>query len=152
MSKEEIRKRNEQVKEWLWRYREAKKDVRRLEEELEELKETQESAGALTYSDMPKGSGQTDLSDDMVARDKLVSKILKARYKRIQVFKEIKNAIERLPTADERAVMSCRYLQLNGFKEKGWEEICVQTGHEWRQTHYIHSRALKNIEIFIKTA
>lgn len=140
MSKEEIRKRNEQVKEWLWRYLEAKKDVRRLEEELEELKETQESAGALTYSDMPKGSGQTDLSDDMVARDKLVSKILKARYKRIQVFKEIKNAIERLPTADEREIVSLRYL-----RGRDWGIISVNAGVTLRHVYRIHGRALYDI-------
>lgn len=142
-----IRERNERVKQWLWRYREAKKDIRRLEEELRELMESQESASAIGYSDMPKGSlEQSDLSDYLVEREKVWRKIQKARYKRIMVFQEIKSAIDRLPSADERMVMSCRYLELNGYKEKSWEEICVITGHEWRQTHYIHSKALNNIE------
>lgn len=142
-----IRERNERVKQWLWRYREAKKDIRRLEEELRELMESQESASAIGYSDMPKGSlDQSDLSDYLVEREKVWRKIHKARYKRIMVFQEIKGAIDRLPSADERMVMSCRYLELNGYKEKSWEEICVITGHEWRQTHYIHSKALNNIE------
>lgn len=146
-----IRERNERVKQWLWRYREAKKDIRRLEEELRELMESQESASAIGYSDMPKGSlDQSDLSDYLVEREKVWRKIHKARYKRIMVFQEIKGAIDRLPSADERMVMSCRYLELNGYKEKSWEEICVITGHEWRQTHYIHSRALDNIIKFIK--
>lgn len=145
-----IRERNERVKQWLWRYREAKKDIRRLEEELRELMESQESASAIGYSDMPIGSlEQSDLSDYLVEREKVWRKIQKARYKRIMVFQEIKSAIDRLPSADERMVMSCRYLELNGYKEKSWEEICVITGHEWRQTHYIHSRALKNIEKYV---
>ena len=145
-----IRERNERVKQWLWRYRETKKDIRRLEEELRELMESQESASAIGYSDMPKGSlDQSDLSDYLVEREKVWRKIQKARYKRIMVFQEIKGAIDRLPSADERMVMSCRYLELNGYKEKSWEEICVITGHEWRQTHYIHSRALKNIEKYV---
>ena len=37
-----IRERNERVKQWLWRYREAKNDIRRLEEELRELMESQD--------------------------------------------------------------------------------------------------------------
>ena len=148
MCNDDIRKRNDKVKQWLWRYREAKKDVRRLEGEINELIETQESCGSIEYSDMPKGKGnQGDLSDYMVKREKIWKKIQKARYKQIMTFQEIKNAIEQLPSADEREVMSCRYVQLNGHKEKSWEEICVITGHEWAQTHRIHARALKNIRI-----
>lgn len=141
-SRGDIREQNEQVKKWLWRYRETKKDVRRWEEELAELIEMQESASAVRYSDMPKGGGgQTDLSDEMVKREKLRKKIQKARYKRIRVFAEIKNTIERLPTADEREVMSYRYLRL-----MGWEDICVRVNLSWKQTHRIHSRALENIK------
>ena len=122
--------------------------MRRYENELHELIETQESTGAIEYSDMPKGSGsQSDLSDYMVKRDEAWKRIMKARYKRIVVFQEIKNVIEQLPSADEREVMSCRYIQLNGCKEKSWEEVCVITGHEWAQTHRIHSKALKNIHV-----
>ena len=122
--------------------------MRRYENELHELIETQESTGAIEYSDMPKGGGnQSDLSDYMVKRDEAWKRIMKARYKRIVVFQEIKNVIEQLPSADEREVMSCRYIQLNGCKEKSWEEVCVITGHEWAQTHRIHSKALKNIHV-----
>lgn len=147
----EIRERNEQVKQWLWRYREAKKDVRRYENELRELIETQESTGAIEYSDMPKGSGnQSDLSDYMVKREEAWKRIMKARYKRIVVFQEIKNVIEQLPSADEREIMSCRYIQLNGYKAKSWEEVCVITNHEWAQAHRIHAKALKNIRLMQK--
>lgn len=147
----EIRERNDQVKRWLWRYREAKKDVRRYENELHELIETQESTGAIEYSDMPKGSGsQSDLSDYMVKRDEAWKRIMKARYKRIVVFQEIKNVIEQLPSADEREIMSCRYIQLNGYKAKSWEEVCVITNHEWAQAHRIHAKALKNIRLMQK--
>lgn len=147
----EIRERNEQVKQWLWRYREAKKDVRRYENELRELIETQESTGAIEYSDMPKGSGnQSDLSNYMVKREEAWKRIMKARYKRIVVFQEIKNVIEQLPSADEREIMSCRYIQLNGYKAKSWEEVCVITNHEWAQAHRIHAKALKNIRLMQK--
>lgn len=148
MDNKEIRERNEKVKQWLWRYRDAKKDVNRYEMELRELTELQSGPKAIQYSDMPKRSGnQSDLSDYMIKQENVWKKIHKARYKRIVAFQDIKNAIERLPTADEREVMSCRYLQLNNLKEKSWEEICILTNHEWAQVHRIHARALKNIHI-----
>lgn len=146
MENKDIKERNEQVKQWLWRYREAKKDVRRLEEELEELTESQESTGAIKYSDMPKGSGsQADLSDYMVEREKLWRKIHKARYKKIQIFKEVKNVIDRLPTADARFILSERYL-----KGKPWEKICVECDYEWAQMHRVHCRTLSKIYDSIK--
>ncbi len=141
-----IKKQNEQVKEWLWRYREAKKDVRRWEEELAELVGMQESAGAIRYSDMPKSSGgQADLSDEMVKREKLWKKIQKARYKRIRVFSEIKNAIERLPTADEREVMSYRYLGL-----MDWGIISTKVELNIRQVYRIHGKALRGMGKILK--
>lgn len=146
MQNREIRERNDQVKQWLWRYREAQKDVRRFEEELEELKESQESCGAIKYSDMPKsGFCQADLSDYMAERERIWRKIHKARYKRIMVFQEIKNAIERLPSADEREVMSYRYLKL-----MTWEQICVKIKKEWAQVHRYHSSALDEMSKYAK--
>lgn len=139
-----IKEHNDKAKQWLWRYREAKEDVRRLEEELQEVIEMQESTGVIKYSDMPKGSGnQGDLSDYMVKREKTLKKIHKARYKRIVTFQEIKNAIERLPTADERELMSYRYLRL-----MGWEKICVKMGKSWKTVVFdLHGKALRNIKI-----
>ena len=144
MDRNDIKERNDQVKQWLWRYREAKKDLRRLEEELHELIVTQESTGAIEYSDMPRGGGsQSDLSDYIVKREKVRRKIHKARYKRIAVFQEIKNAIERLPTADQREVMSYRYLKI-----MNWEEICVKVGKSWKTVVFdLHGKALRNIKI-----
>ena len=142
----EIRERNEQVKQWLWRYREAKKDVRRYENELHELIETQESTGAIEYSDMPKGSGsQSDLSDYMVKRDEAWKRIMKARYKRIVVFQEIKNVIEQLKNADAREIMSSRYIS-----GKQWETICTECGYSWRQMHRIQCKSLEKIYEIIK--
>lgn len=141
-----IKEHNDKAKQWLWRYQEAKKDVRRLERELQELIETQESTEAIEYSDMPKGGeNQSDLSDYMVKREKAWRKIYKARYKRIALFQEIKNAIEILPTADEREILSARYIS-----KKTWEEICSSCRFGWRQMHRIHCKGLEGIYNFIK--
>ena len=52
----------------------------------------------------------------------------------------IEKAIDELKDGRERTVMRYRYI--SGLK---WEEICVKANYSWRQIHYIHSRALKNI-------
>lgn len=143
MQSKEIKERNEKVKQWLWQYRDAKKEVRRLEEELQELIELQESCRAIQYSDMPKGGGsQRDLSDEMVKHEKIWRKICKARYKQIIVFEKVKSAIDRLPTADQRTVMSYRYLRL-----MDWEKICIKTGYSWKHVHRFHAKALEEIKI-----
>lgn len=131
-----------QIKQWLLRYRDGKKDVRRLEEELEELDEMQKNVRGVRYSDMPRGGRKkTDLSDYIVEIEKTQEKICAARYQRIKVFQEVKDPIEQLPTATEREVMSYRYLRL-----MEWEKISGKIDIDLRQIYRIHDKALKSIE------
>ena len=131
-----------QIKKWLLRYRDGKKDVRRLEEELEELDEMQKNVRGVRYSDMPRGGRKkTDLSDYIVEIEKTQEKICAARYQRIKVFQEVKDAIEQLHTATEREVMSYRYLRL-----MEWEKISGKIDIDLRQIYRIHDKALKSIE------
>lgn len=146
MDKKEIREHNEQVKKWLRRYGNAKRDVKRYTEELSELIESQEGASAITYSDMPKGSGsQSDLSDYMISRQELQQKIWNAKYRRIVVFEEIHDAIEQLPSVDERDVIFYKYI-----KEMDWEDIAKRIGKETRQAFRYHGNALKNLYEILK--
>lgn len=146
MDKHEIMEHNEQVKKWLWRYGNAKRDIKRYTEELNELIESQEGASAITYSDMPKGSmSQEDLSDYMIRRQELQQKIWDAKYRRIVVFEEIHDAIEQLPTVDERDVIFCKYI-----KEMDWEDIAKRIGKEKRQAYRYHGNALKNLYEILK--
>lgn len=141
MGNKDIKERNDQVKQWLWRYKEAKKDLRRLEEELHELVNTQESTGAIEYSDMPRsGGGQSDLSDYMVRREELQQKIWDGRYRRIVVFKEIHDAVEQLANADEREVIVYRYIRL-----MDWPDIAKKIEKHERQAYIYHGDALKNL-------
>lgn len=146
MDKQEIREHNEQVKKWLRRYGNAKREINRYTEELNELIESQEGASAITYSDMPKGSGsQADLSDYMIRRQELQQKIWNARYRRIVVFDEMHDAIEQLPTVDERDVIFYKYI-----KEMDWDDIAKRIGKETRQAFRYHGNALKNLYEILK--
>lgn len=58
----------------------------------------------------------------------------------VRAKREIREAIARLPRAEERVLLQLRYLC-----GKKWESIAVEMNYSWRQVHNIHNRALKNI-------
>lgn len=146
MDSKDVKERNDKVKQWLWRYQEAKKDVRRFEAELQELIETQESTGAIEYSDMPKGGGgQSELSDYMVEREGLQQKIWDARYRQIVIFGEIHDAVEQLPSADEREVIVYRYIRL-----MRWDRIGEKMECDERQARRYHGNALIHFHEILK--
>ena len=140
----DIKEHNEQAKAWLRRYADCVKDMQTIEMQYQELVEAQESTGAIRYSDMPKSSGnQKDLSDYMVIRENELHKYWKARYKKLKIGIEIKNAINALPTADERMLMTLRYINL-----MKWEDIAERMNISKRHaTTNIHSKALSRIQI-----
>lgn len=52
----------------------------------------------------------------------------------------IEKAIEALEPI-ERTLLRCHYLE--GMR---WEDVCVQIGYSWRQTHRLHAEALKKLK------
>lgn len=133
---------NEQKKEYLWSYQKAKKDVVRLEVQLEELRLNQLLPGGLNSDGMPHGTEPHDLSDYMVKYDEISRAIIAARYRRIEAFQRVQASIERLEDGKEKELLTYRYLR--GMK---WEEIAVNMEHSWQHVHRIHSKALKNLKM-----
>lgn len=132
----DIKLENEKKKEYLWGYRKIKRQLRRLEEELTELR-LNKIYPSVVQDGMPHGSGEGDLSGYAAKVDELERKIIKARYKMIRKQKEIQDQIERLSDENEKDVLVYRYVR--GMK---WEDIAVKMGYSWRRIHYIHSSAL----------
>ena len=137
----DIKTENEKKKEYLWGYQKTKRQLERLEEELAELR-LDKMCPSVIQDGMPHASGGGDLSGYAARVDALERKILKARYKRIQRFKEIRDRIERLEDENEKDVLVYRYIK--GMK---WEDIAVKMGYSWRKIHYIHSAALENFDL-----
>ena len=136
---------NAYVKDWLWRYRKAKLEVRRLEGEYEELVSIQESAGAVNYDGMPHGSESPDLSSLIIMRDSSLSKIIKARRKMADTLAEIIRAIDMLEDV-ERDIISLRYVQLvDGFGIRSMEEIADSIKYTSRYVQKIHGVALQKL-------
>ena len=133
---------NEKKKEYLNGYKKACCKLRNLEEQLDAVRESKASVQGLTYSDMPKGTHQSDLSDYMVKVDNLLAKIEKAKIECLNAKLDIENKI-----ADMEDGLECDVLRNYYLKGMKWEEVCVAIGYSWRQTHRIHSKALRNLDI-----
>lgn len=142
--RENIREENDKKKEYLWSYQREKRKLQRLEEELAELR-LDKMCPSVIQDGMPHASGGSDLSGYAARVDALERKILKARYKRIQKFKEIRDRIERLEDENEKDVLVYRYIR--GMK---WEEIAMKMDYKWAQIHRIHAKALKNLKVEIE--
>lgn len=139
--KENIREENEKKKEYLWGYQSEKRKIQRLEEELSELR-LDKMCPSVIQDGMPHASGGGDLSGYAARIDALERKILKARYKRIQKFKEITDRIEHLQDENEKDVLLYRYIK--GMK---WEDIAVKMSIGKRHVQRIHGKALENFNM-----
>lgn len=137
----DIKAENDKKKEYLWGYQRAKRQMERLEEELAELR-LDKMCPSVIQDGMPHVSGGGDLSGYAARVDALERKILKARYKRIQRFKEIRDRIERLEDENEKDVLVYRYII--GMK---WEDIAVKMNIGYRHVLRMHRKALENFKM-----
>ena len=137
----DIKAENDKKKEYLWGYQRAKRQLERLEEELTELR-LDKMCPSVIQDGMPHASGGGDLSGYAARVDALERKILKARYKRIQRFKEIRDRIERLEDENEKDVLVYRYIR--GMK---WEDIAVKMNIGYRHVLRMHGKALENFKM-----
>ena len=132
---------NEKKKDFLMSYQKEKRRVRRLEEQLEELRRNKMSP-SVTNDGMPHGTDKKDLSDYAVKVDEVEQELVAARYSRICAFQEVQKRIEAMEDEREKDLLTYPYLK--GLK---WEEVCVRMDYKWRQVHRIHAKALKNLKM-----
>ena len=143
MAKEnEIQKDNEIKKEYLKGYRKIYLKIKSLEEQKQSLIESAQSAKAIKYSDMPKGSKQTDLSDYIIKLEQLYDEIEDKKQELNNLRLDIEGKITRLEDGIQSDLLRKRYIEF-----KKWEQICLEINYSWMHTHRIHSEALKNIMI-----
>lgn len=131
---------NEKKKEYLWQYQEVKKEMQRAGDVYKELRMSfypSQSGGGGGGSHEPK-----DLSMLIVRVKAAEQNFLKKRYQSIMKLQEIDNAISRITSADERNVLTKRYIM-----NHRWEDICKELDISWTQIHRIHSKALNNFII-----
>lgn len=131
---------NEKKKEFLMSYQKEKRRVRRLEEQLEELRRNKMSP-SVTNDGMPHGTDKKDLSDYAVKVDEIEQELVAARYSRICAFQDVQRRIEAMENEIEKDLLTYRYL-----RNLSWEKIAVEMDYSWQHLHKIHARALRNFK------
>lgn len=138
-------KRNKTVnkikKEYLWRYQECVRRIRRINAEIPEIR-SMKMGIAINNDGMPHGSGQNDLSGYAAELDKLERELTDERYTRIIIYKDIKKRIDKLKSTNEKDVLFYRYI-----KGMDWWEVAEKMKFSERQIYRFHGKALKNLEI-----
>lgn len=131
----------EQKKEFLKSYRKALIAEKAIEEEIRQLR-LDKMCPSVIQDGMPHASGSGDLSGYMARVDELMKELQESLEKRLQLRRQITEAIERMGDETEKTVLRLRYIHC-----KTWEQVAVDIGYSWKQMHRIHSRALDNFKM-----
>lgn len=82
-------------------------------------------------------NSERDLSDLLIKKDELLSKILKDIDRKTAALKRINDAIDAMTNENERTVLILRYKRSMTF-----EKIAEEMDYSWRHTLRIHGNAL----------
>ena len=127
-----------QAKAYLWRVRDAERELKRLEEEYEQAKADILHLKAMEYNkDKVSNSRIGDLSDAIAALEGYAERIAKQWGKLIALREDAKARIEQIEDGRYRDVLVRRYLQ-----GQSWEWIAAGMGYEFRYMLKLHGLAL----------
>ena len=132
---------NEQKKEYLKSYRRAIKREQDILDEIQRLR-LDKMFPSVVNDGMPHGSSHSDLSDYAAILDEQIDLLKEERLEKVRCYQKIERQISQMENEDEQEVLRLRYIL--GMK---WEEVAVKMGYSWKQTHRIHSSALKNFKM-----
>ena len=136
-----IHQENEQKKEYLKSYRRAIKREQDILDEIQRLR-LDKMFPSVVNDGMPHGSSHSDLSDYAAILDEQIDLLKEERLERVRCYQKIERQICQMENEDEQEVLRLRYIL--GMK---WEEVAAKMGYSWKQTHRIHSSALKNFKM-----
>lgn len=132
---------NEEKKQYLRRYQEAKKRAKRIQEEIDALRSSETSPVGLGDG-LPHGSGTSDLSGYAARWDELVRKLEAEKEMQMVTYREIRQQIGMVSDATEQEILSRRYLL-----GQSWEKIAVEMKYSYRHVTKLHGYALNHFEI-----
>jgi len=123
----------QELQEYYW----VKRNIKRLEERLEELK-AEATRRTAVFTQGAKSQGYKDRMASIVAGIVTVrEKILEELIRSYEILTKVEQAVESLPPR-EKYLIRARYIDC-----KSWEQIAVEMNYSWRQVHYLHANALK---------
>lgn len=132
---------NEEKKQYLRRYQEAKKRAKRIQEEIDALRSSETSPVGLGDG-LPHGSGTSDLSGYAARWDALVRELEAEKERQMVTYREIRQQIRMVPDATEQEILSRRYLL-----DQSWEKIAIEMKYSYRHVTKLHGYALNHFEI-----
>ena len=132
---------NEEKKQYLRRYQEAKKRAKRIQEEIDALRSSKTSPVGLGDG-LPHGSGTSDLSGYAARWDELVRELEAEKEMQMVTYREIRQQIGTVSDATEQEILSRRYLL-----GQRWEKIAVEMKYSYRHVTKLHGYALNHFEI-----
>ena len=132
---------NEEKKQYLCRYQEAKKRAKMIQEEIDELRSSKTSPVGLGDG-LPHGSGTSDLSGYVARWDELVRELEAEKEMQMVTYREIRQQIGMVPDPTEQEILSRRYLL-----EQRWEKISVEMNYDYRYVLKLHGKALLHFEV-----
>lgn len=135
----------QEIKKLLGSYNTVCAEIHQLNQEILELSETaaaHRDLSAITYSDMPRGSGVSDPTYEKAQKviDVYLNQVTKTEKRIEELFKK-KNQVEAMlePLSDlEREIIRLRY-----FKKYRWEMVAASVHYSRRQCINIEKNILK---------
>lgn len=134
-------KENEAKKQFLRKYQDLLRREKHIEQEIESIR-SRYTGHAITYSDMPHGTDQHDLSDYVAEADDLLRELEAVRWSIINQYHFISASIENMEDEREKDLLRLKYLQ--GLT---WEEVAVAMHYDIRHIFRIHGDALLNLHV-----
>lgn len=127
------------AKEYLWRVRDALRELKQIEQEYEQAKADVLHLRGISYDgDRVSGGKIGDLSDAIAALEGYAERINEKWDELIKLREEAKGLIDVMKDGRYREVLTLRYL--NG---QSWEQVAVNMGYTYRGVTGLHGKALK---------
>ena len=140
---ETVREQNERKKEYLRSYKTYVRRIKEKEDELKRIELEKKNPSAIRYNDMPHGSGSnTDLSDYMVACEKLEAEILKAKTEYVKKREEIMAAVHEMKNQEYAELLELKYID-----NLSWKEVGKRMGFAQDTVKKKHGKALPAFHI-----
>ena len=130
----------QEVRAYLLRYRWNKKRIRRLAEQIEELRTRKAYPGSPSLDAMPHGSNPSDLSDYAARLDELERRLGEEQVAADRAALEIIETINRLTDEDEKSVLTLYYVR--GYR---WDRVAVEVSYSWRHVLRLRDQAVKHL-------
>lgn len=132
---------NEEKKQYLCRYQQAKRRAALLMAQMEELRSSKTSP-AVSWDRMPRGNRVSDLSGYAARLDGLLRELEAEREMQMIVYREIYERVKELPDPIEQEILTRRYLL-----GQNWEKIAEEMYYSYRHVTKLHGQALDHFAI-----